>query len=277
MLLSKKQCVFSIVIANYNHGKYLEYAIKSIISQSFNNYELIVIDANSNDCSLSIIKKYEKFLSYWVSEPDSGQSEAFNKGFRKAKGDYFFWLNADDIIMPNSLQIAADYIFKHDRVDWISANTIFFDADNKIIRCSNGPKWNTFLFNRCPINVYGPTSIFSKKLYHNVGGFDETLHYGMDTDLWLRFRKRGYKFHKINSYFWGFRIHKESKTSHAFNEKRSIRFEIESQKILTKNNVKYNNKATFLLKGYKVMDGSYLRSFIDTIKYRSSEITTIQL
>ena len=86
-----KNLLFTIVIANYNHGRFIEQAILSVVNQTFKNFELIVIDAESNDNSVEVIKKYSDNITWWVSEPDSGQSEAFNKGFRKAKGKYLFW------------------------------------------------------------------------------------------------------------------------------------------------------------------------------------------
>lgn len=94
---------FSIVIANYNSGKYLEDALLSVIKQNYPKVQLIVIDGESKDNSVEIIKKYDAHIDYWVSEKDKGQSDAFNKGFAKAKYDWLFWLNADDFLTQNSL------------------------------------------------------------------------------------------------------------------------------------------------------------------------------
>jgi glycosyltransferase involved in cell wall biosynthesis len=122
----KNETLFTIVIANYNHGKFIKEAISSVLRQSYSNYELFVIDAKSTDNSVSVIKSFDVKLDWWVSEKDSGQSDAFNKGFKRAKGEYLFWLNADDILLPNSLEIAANYILKNPKVNWIAANTVFF-------------------------------------------------------------------------------------------------------------------------------------------------------
>jgi GT2 family glycosyltransferase len=133
------------------------------------------------------------------------------------------------------------------------------------------------LFKNAPINIYGPTSIFSKKIFDEIGGFDESLHYGMDTDLWLRFKNKGYKFKRLHSYFWGFRIHKDSKTSHAFEEKQSHAFLKESNAIRLKNNVSYTKKGILLQKVYKLLDGSYLKSFFDTKKLKFKDVLKINL
>lgn len=122
----KNTPLFTVVIANYNHGKYLNSALDSLVNQDYQNFELFVIDAKSTDNSLEIIKKFEDRIDWWISEPDSGQSDAFNKGFKKANGQFLFWLNADDVLLPNSLSIAFDYIGKYPDFSWFAANTVFF-------------------------------------------------------------------------------------------------------------------------------------------------------
>jgi hypothetical protein len=99
----------------------------------------------------------------------------------------------------------------------------------------------------------------------------------MDTDLWLRFKNKGYKFKRLHSYFWGFRIHKDSKTSHAFREKQSDGFLKESNAIKIKNDVSYKKYKIVFQKVYKLLDGSYLKSFIDTKKYKFSNVLKINL
>ena len=94
---------FSIVIANYNSGKYLEDAILSVAKQHYPKVQLIVIDGASTDNSVDIIKRHEKDIDYWISEKDNGQSDAFNKGFMQARYDWLFWLNADDFLLKDSL------------------------------------------------------------------------------------------------------------------------------------------------------------------------------
>lgn len=260
--------LFSIVIVNYNYGEYLKYAIESIVQQSYTNYELIIIDGGSTDNSIDIIKSYSSKIKYWVSEKDNGQSNAFNKGFSRATGDYFFWLNADDILVPNSLDIVAKYINKNIECKWFVANTIFFDENNTIIRCRRGIKWKDFLIHNGPIYVYGPTSIFHKSLFIESGGFDESLYYTMDTDLWMRFANLGYKFKRVPAYVWALRIHSKSKTSHAFESVPDSKFLKERIAIQNKNNWKYNPKKILIQKLYKLLSGVYLSSYFDTLKKR---------
>lgn len=86
----------SIITVNYNDAKGLERTIKSVISQSYHNFEFIVIDGGSSDRSLDIIKKYEHHIDYWISEPDGGIYQGMNKGLRQAKGDYVNFMNSGD-------------------------------------------------------------------------------------------------------------------------------------------------------------------------------------
>ncbi len=268
--------LFSIVIANYNHGSFIEQAIQSVLCQSYKNYELIVVDGNSSDSSVEIIKKYDDNISWWVSEPDSGQSEAFNKGFKMAKGKYFFWLNADDVLINGALQSAANYLKTRPKVEWISANTVFFDVTGKITKCTNGPSWSDFLFKNAPLLIYGPTSIFSREIFIETGGFDESLHFGMDTDLWLRFKCKGYRFEKIKKYFWGFRIHQDSKTSHSFSEVPSEEYRSERQVVMLKNSLSYSDVKLIFQKIHKLTSGLYLKSFFATKKYSGKNIKNVQ-
>jgi glycosyltransferase involved in cell wall biosynthesis len=86
----------SIVTPSFNQGMFLEKTILSVLEQGYPNLEYIIIDGGSSDNSVEIIKKYEKHLAYWESEPDQGQSHAINKGFERATGEIFGWLNSDD-------------------------------------------------------------------------------------------------------------------------------------------------------------------------------------
>jgi glycosyltransferase involved in cell wall biosynthesis len=107
----------SIVTPSYSQVQYLEDTILSVLGQGYPNLDYLIYDAVSFDNSVEIIKKYEKELTYWVSEKVKGQADAINKGFAKATGEILMWLNSDDILMPNVLHfIAKQYIEKGDGI-----------------------------------------------------------------------------------------------------------------------------------------------------------------
>lgn len=101
----------SIVMPCLNHEKYIEKSILSVLNQNYYNLELIIIDGGSEDGSLEIIKKYEKYITFWISEKDQGQSHALNKGFSYATGDIYGWLNSDDLYLPETFMLAKDFFF----------------------------------------------------------------------------------------------------------------------------------------------------------------------
>ena len=227
-----KQPVLSIVIANYNFGRFLGAAIKSITSQCYSPIvcddgrvrlaledeliELIVVDGGSVDNSVEVIKENEAFITWWISEKDTGQSQAFNKGFAQAKGKYLTWLNADDIFLEGCLSFVVRALVRYPLCHWFTANHLrFLDSDKSIIQVEWGPNWYPTILQRrnSPIVIFGPSSFFSKEIWERVGKIDEDFHFAMDTDLWLRFMAAGYKQKRINHFCWAFRMHEASKTA----------------------------------------------------------------
>lgn len=273
----KKNLLFSIVIVNYNHGDYLENTIQSILSQSCKEFELIIIDGGSTDSSLDIIEKYHSNIAFWISEKDNGQSDAFNKGFKKANGTFCFWVNADDILLPDSLKLAKRYILSNPQHDWFVANTIYIDRNDHIIKCARGMRWFDFLIKNAPIYVYGPTSIFRKDLFERTDGFDESLHYTMDTDLWMRFKNMGYRFKRIPNYFWAFRIHENSKTSLSLLGKTTELHKKEQIRISKKNDHSYTYFGYLRQLLFKFLLGTYFSSFFDTIKFKGKALNKIHV
>lgn len=224
--------LFSIVIANYNYGRFLGSAIESVLSQTFQLFELIICDAASSDHSVEIIKKYAgglesnversladslasgSHITWWCSERDRGQSHAFNKGFSHAKGRFLTWLNADDMLYPTALESIARVIQKYPRGEWFVGSSIWVDNDLKVIRCFCAHNFSMLRARYGFLTAGGPSSFFSRRLYESAGMIDESLHYLMDTDLWYKFyRECGVKYRRTKENVWIFRVHDDSKTT----------------------------------------------------------------
>jgi glycosyltransferase involved in cell wall biosynthesis len=114
-----KELLVSIITPSFNQASYLEETILSVINQEYKNIEYIIIDGGSEDGSVDIIKKYEKHISYWISEKDKGQADAINKGFAKCTGDFVCWINSDDILYSCFAERMVSTFKKNPSVEFI--------------------------------------------------------------------------------------------------------------------------------------------------------------
>ena len=272
--------LLSIVIANYNYGHFLETAIRSVVDQEgFAQCELIVVDGGSTDNSVEIIKKYADKISWWCSEKDKGQSDAFNKGFAHARGKYGCWLNADDMLMPNALCAIIRYVVNYPRAEWVGGSSVFVDSGLNVMWCSRCVHAIGFHERYIPsYSVNGPSSFFLIENLWRVGGFDLELRYTMDIDLWRKFISIGVRLLHVKEYIWCFRIHEESKTSHRFTTGKS---NSEFAKECYNCNMRYgitpfrNRLGSFCNRLLRLLSGAYLFSYYDTIRYRGHPISRI--
>ena len=207
--------LLSIVVANYNYGRFLESAIQSVLTQGVGDeVELIVVDGGSTDNSTDVIKKYADNISWWVSEKDNGQSEAFNKGFSHARGKYLTWLNADDVMLPRALKKLEGAITKHPDCEWFVGGVLWLAPEMRVLNCGRGRSFSEIRYREGNVSVWGPSSFFTKRLLDSVGGVDERFHFAMDTDLWLRFAcKSNARYLPFCDYAWGLRLHPDAKMS----------------------------------------------------------------
>ncbi|MBQ6187231.1 MAG: glycosyltransferase [Prevotella sp.] len=203
----------SIIIPSYNQGQFLEETILSIINQKRKDIEIIIIDGGSSDNSVEIVKKYKKYITYWQSKKDKGQSDAINQGVLKAKGDYVTWLNSDDVLLPNSISIVIDYINKYPDTVWFLGNVLWMNKQGTIIKAGKVEQENWFWNKKYLFSNGGPSAIMKRQTLIEIGLLREDFHYMMDTELWKRFVSHGYRFKRINSYLWGLRLHENAKMS----------------------------------------------------------------
>lgn len=209
----------SIVTPSLNQGQFLEETIRSVLLQGYPNLEYIVIDGGSTDDSVDIIKRYEPWLSYWVSEPDSGQSEAINKGFAKATGDWFGWLNSDDLYLPNTFRELIYTVNSKEGSQWVVGTTVRVDQDGiEQSRFSPSFRAETWIDVVCMRNAVGmalpqPSSFWSRYAWQEAGPLDLSLNFAMDYALWCELAWNGHRPLLVHSDWALFRQHQEAKTS----------------------------------------------------------------
>jgi glycosyltransferase involved in cell wall biosynthesis len=179
----------SIVTPSYNQGQFIEETIRSVLLQCYPNLEYIIIDGGSTDASVEIIKKYEPWLAYWISEPDHGQSHAINKGISKATGDYFAWINSDDIYKPGTLSKVAIAAKNYPSGIVLYSDCEIIDEKSHPIFLQKGEPFNPeelLLVNGDHHAIAQPTSFFLTSAVKQINGVDESLHMIMDIDIFLR-------------------------------------------------------------------------------------------
>lgn len=206
----------SIITPSYDQGHYLEQTIRSVLLQNYPNLEYIIIDGGSTDNSVELIRKYSPWISYWVSEPDKGQSEALEKGFKKASGDIAAWINSDDYYEKDAFyKIALHYQQHH--FSFLCGACQMIDPNHHLIQELRTPVisyksllqyWKPHF---CPPQ---PSIFFKTAILRELGYFDTSLRYAMDFDLWLK-ASRKYRFHCIPDNLSYYRVHTESKTGSA--------------------------------------------------------------
>lgn len=208
----------SIVTPSYNQGEFIEAAIRSVLLQGYPNLEYIVVDGASTDETLSILQKYDPWISHWISEPDAGQAAAINKGFRTAAGRIFGWVNSDDLLWHSALQTVALATAKHsEAVAWVgrcqkvrpNRTPIETIEPRGLTEEEMGDWWNEGHF-------YQPSCLFDASAFRTVGGLNESLHYTMDVDLWMRLAREG-EFKAIKGMLSEARVYPEAKTWRAPN------------------------------------------------------------
>jgi tetratricopeptide (TPR) repeat protein/glycosyltransferase involved in cell wall biosynthesis len=212
----------SIVTPSFNQGQFIEETILSVIHQNYPNVEHILMDGGSTDETMEIVQRYQDHFSYIVSEPDRGQSNALNKGFKQATGEIFTWINSDDRLAPGALYAVA-LAFYTSGADLIAGVCQIWQNDREVHQhltsCGNGflPLDDILDLDNCWLKgkfFYQPEVMFTRAIWEKAGGFvDESLFYSMDYELWARLAASGAKIHVIGAPVAQYRMHDQQKTS----------------------------------------------------------------
>lgn len=202
----------TVVTPSYQQGRFLEATMDSVLDQGYPNLEYIVVDGGSTDGSLSLLHRYEERLAWWISEPDRGQAHAINKGFARGTGEILGWLNSDDLLLPGSLHRIANAFRRRPSTSAVAGLRRRIDVEGH----AHG-SWIRDLPTKAHLRHYcclaQETVYWRRSVWEKLGPLDETLHYALDYEYWLRMVHNGFAFTWLPHYLGALREHPETKTA----------------------------------------------------------------
>lgn len=263
----------SVITPSYNQGKYIERTIKSVIEQNYSNLEYIICDGGSKDETIDIIRKYQDHISWWCSEKDKGQTDAINKGMKKATGEIVCWINSDDILLPKSLNHIGHFFATHPNISYYNGVSIEIDADDKIIKTKN-LYFTPFFFKHGCFNCAQQGMFWRREIFKKIGYLNEEFHACMDVEFQARICEAGYKMYFENTPIGAIRIYEETKTASGG----SI-WTVDEERMKNTYNGKYiSNKKSiyFILFAFiKLVKGIYFKNIIYKVKNKGKLVYTV--
>lgn len=219
----------SIVTPVYNGGRFIARTLQSVRNQTYENIEHIVVDGASTDDTMTIVGHYRNRLAVVISEPDKGMYDALNKGFSRATGAIFCYLNSDDVFEPDAVALAVDAMTRAN-ADLCVGNCIYIDEyDRELFRYIGVPLDYSSARELCRIPFAQQTAFWSRHLHEEVGGFDDRMRYVADTKFFFNaLRLSGRPPEHVNQYVARFRQH-----AGGFSTKAAKDMEIEHQQVLS--------------------------------------------
>ena len=220
----------SVITPSFNQGTFIEETIRSILLQGYPDLEYIILDGGSADGSVEIIKKYSPWISYWTSQPDGGQSDAINRGLRRASGEFATWINSDDLLCPNALvRQAVDVGFEPNTV--YAGYCVYIDQDSRCLSLHRGAVQSLKDLVRIDKvwraqgsrgHIDQPAVLFPRALAVDSGGLNTDNHFTMDYELWGEFFLAGARFQYTDIQFGMFRQHLGQKTNNMARQTKSL-------------------------------------------------------
>lgn len=202
---------FSVVMPSFNQARYLEEAILSVLDQEGAQVELLVYDGGSTDGSAEILRKHERRIAYWQSQPDSGQAQAIRDGFARATGDVLSWLNSDDMLERGALRAVSQALEANRNAGIVYGDLLYVEADGRpAFECSVVVDRDVLAWLGPSLNQ--PSTFWTRTAYDRAGGVDPTFRYAMDLDLIARLIETGAAPVKVRQTLARFRLHPQQKT-----------------------------------------------------------------
>lgn len=204
---------FSIVTISYNQAEFLERTLKSVLGQKDVHVEYIVVDPGSTDGSRDIINRYRGTIDHLIFEPDQGPADGLNRGFAKATGDVFGYLNSDDTLEPGALRQVALYFQNHPRVDVVSGNGWLTDSNDTRLRKLWSDPFRARPFAFGATTIIQPSTFIRAEAFRKSGGFNVTNRSNWDGELLVDLYLSGAQFGRMPNLLSTYRLHAVSITN----------------------------------------------------------------
>jgi glycosyltransferase involved in cell wall biosynthesis len=201
----------TIVTPSYNQGRFIEATIQSVLAQDYALIEYMIVDGGSKDETVEIIKKYEKHLSWWVSEKDQGQTDAINKGFRRASGDILAWINSDDLYYPHTVSEAVAVLQANPDVGMVYADANLIDSAGDYAGKFAARQTDYRRLMRGSVHIPQATTFYRADVMRSVGFFDIFFFFAFDYEMWVRYSKVSRLLY-VPRLWADFRMHDEGKS-----------------------------------------------------------------
>jgi glycosyltransferase involved in cell wall biosynthesis len=204
----------SVVMPSYNQARFIERSILSVLNQNYPNLDFIIIDGGSSDGTVDIIRKYEKYLSYWISEPDAGQSDALNKGYGLASGEIFGWMNSDDVYLPGAFAYAVAALEDNPNKKIVFGDWLLINVDDDVQDVVHAFDFSLSHLKYEGFHTHPQSMFWRREVHERFEGFDVTLHNTMDYQMFLAIgsNEGDAAFLRIPRPLGAFRCHEEQKT-----------------------------------------------------------------
>jgi glycosyltransferase involved in cell wall biosynthesis len=201
----------SIVTPSYQHGRFLEWTMRSVLRQGYPKLEYVVMDGGSTDETAAILQRYESQLAHVESAPDRGQADAVARGFLHTHGEIMGYLNSDDVLAPGALEFVGRYFSENPQVDAIYSHRVFIDCANIVEGYWILPEHRDWMMRRWDY-IPQETCFWRRRIYEDVGGINASFQFALDYDLFVRFMTVG-RMERVNRFLGAFRRHAASKTA----------------------------------------------------------------
>lgn len=224
----------SLVTISYNQVQYLEQAILSVLNQDYPDLEYIIVDPGSTDGSRDIIERYRDRLAQVVLEPDKGPADGLNKGFARAGGDIFGYLNSDDILLPGALARVAAAFRAYPGSDLVYGHGYIIDGEGAVLRKCRSDHFNLRRGAYGHSLIMQQAAFWRRLAFIQVGGFNVANRLSWDGEFWIDLALAGNRFRRVDEYWASFRTHGESITQNFHVGKHKQKFDSEQRRLFQK-------------------------------------------